>query len=286
MGVGSSSIVLVSREGEEVQVEPEVLRAASVPWRERYLLAGGRLTTQSSAEEIHCFVKVISLIADEKSGKDEPVPLRHSDSLGHDDDAVPIPQPSSRSGSLGEEELAVAVMSGHDLGAISPRPNAVSEDDIDIGVMWHALPLLHKYDCAAARQVLERRLERKAFPSAGFATCPMGSGYLANAKRIENWLTQEHLEYIVRKQELFGAQSLAESMKKVLVGLFFYERIYANNLSTFIHVDKQLAPPAEAARGAALAEQQPIPTQTLRLPAWRLTPETLIALVPLARPAF
>ena len=58
-----------------------------------------------------------------------------------------------RSGSLGEEELAVAVMSGHDLGAISPRPNAVSEDDIDIGVMWHALPLLHKYDCAAARQV-------------------------------------------------------------------------------------------------------------------------------------
>ena len=85
-------------------------------------------------------------------------------------------------------------------------------EKMGIDDMLAALPLVHKYDCPVAKMVMEQHMELRAF---------RGTGALGNGKRMDPapWLTQSHIEYIVVKQELFGPESLSDSMNRTVVAL-------------------------------------------------------------------
>eukprot|EP00966_Prymnesium_polylepis_P162353 3752490-Prymnesium_polylepis.1 len=89
--------------------------------------------------------------------------------------------------------------------------------EVPIDKMLMSLGLIHKYDCPIAMKLFEEHLEKKAFnhPSTGII-CESG-----DVPRVETWVTQAHIDYLVKKQELFGPESLTLEMKKLLVGLTY-----------------------------------------------------------------
>lgn len=125
----------------------------------------------------------------------------------------------------------------------------------NIKTMGQALPLVHKYDCPAAKKMLEM-LEKEAFPSHG-----VNSQRTSNAS-IVSWVTQDHIDYVVTKQELYGPRALTENMKKLLVSLTCNIAL-VNDTHGPVHIK-------------ARAEDELRHNAKFMIPAWRINPETII----------
>lgn len=170
------SVTLVSQDGNKVRVPVDVLSAASPVWRERFTLTGDYAKENCICEEPYSVEAI---------------------------------------------EAFVKVISH---GSQDSAPESV----VVMETLVRAMPLIHKYDCPGAIHVLEET-HFPELPKDGLTlgtkreqcgrvcidfkteTPSMRCYYKAPA-----WLTQHHLDYIVLKQELWGAASLSSTMKKIL----------------------------------------------------------------------
>lgn len=209
------------------------------------------------------------------------------------------------------------------LGTLSPTPRAeqnCSADDIrsfvqvismfsqdaaterlfdaPIRTMLQALPLIHKYDCPAAKKALDQVLEKQAFPDKVVAIHGTRNVYTnhstAMVPHISDFVTQDHVDYIIRKQELYGPSSLTTEMKQALVGLIYYDRLFYNRQPAMIatHLaDPDIDISSEAKKmkdglGQAVAAPELEPQPDFVVHAWRFTLDTQRALLPYLKPNF
>ena len=118
----------------------------------------------------------------------------------------------------------VAVMSVH------TQETVCAAKELSFGTLIQALPLLHKYDCIGSKQMLDE-LDNVHFSSVIGVKSLKCSVYTQTLNAVvqspsnvtgvtEPWLTQEHLDYLMLKQELYcegnafpkGAQQLLVSL--------------------------------------------------------------------------
>ena len=148
--------------------------------------------------------------------------------------------------------------------------------EVPIDKMLMSLGLIHKYDCPVALKLLEEHLEKGAFyhPSTGIYQS-------AGAAYVNSWVTQAHVDYIVKKQELFGPESLTLEMKKLLVGLIYHEYLYLQSGRGRCYVHKELS---ESIKND---ESEHAPKEpNFIVPVWKFSAPTQRALLPLVKPAF
>ncbi len=113
--------------------------------------------------------------------------------------------------------------------SIGSQDDSAATPVVGLETMLRALPLIHKYDCKGAVNHLLPRLQVAPFPefpSGGLVIgqqlkelgqfCPFELSTNRCYYVAPSWLTQTHLDYIVRKEELCGSSSLNDTMKKIL----------------------------------------------------------------------
>lgn len=166
-----TEVIFESAAGEEVRVPADALSAASAVWRERFALA-----FESS--------------------------LAPAAGLGQ---TTRSKEPCTQ---LELESFAgIVTMCSHTPSMIGllrrSRRDAVLSS-ADLGRLTAALTLIHKYDCGGAK-VLVAHLAGAHFPNCRpLVKDATYDGFLPVAPMCR-WLTQHHLDYIVRAQELFFA---------------------------------------------------------------------------------
>lgn len=173
------SVVLVSNEGQEFSIPMDVLSAASPVWRERLIINGAITKAPRSEETCTC------------------------------------------------DEIQAFI----EIISLMSQDTKTSPSSLSITILRRALPLIHKYDCKGAQVMLDD-LEKRHFPSAGIVKlkqnvmneAPLGGSATTIIARAtdrkflttEEWVTQEHFDYIVLKQELYDHEALTFEMKMLL----------------------------------------------------------------------
>lgn len=210
------------------------------------------------------------------------------------------PMPRAKENCTGEEINAFVCV----LFALS-QDTERSPKKIPIATLAKALPLVHKYDCKGAKQMLDD-LDEYHVPDHGVKLFPdviyNHLGQLSRSKGCayvtEPWLTQHCLDYLVLKQELWGEQNIfPESVKKLFAVLLTRQQIFdraylephghGNNLripaeSVFVAVERQPIALIEILDNTASQADKGDVTigSPLVMQGWRLSASTFAALMP------
>ena len=252
------SVVLVSNEGQEFSIPMDVLSAASPVWRERLIINGAITKAPRSEETCTC------------------------------------------------DEIQAFI----EIISLMSQDTKTSPSSLSITILRRALPLIHKYDCKGAQVMLDD-LEERHFPSAGIVKlkqnvmneAPLGGSATTIIARAtdrkflttEEWVTQEHFDYIVLKQELYDHEALTFEMKMLLAVAMAHDSskngiMCRNGMSTYGKmlvgtVDRPTADlylleveeEEDDDKGdvGSLASR---PAPLLKLQAWRLEKQTIMSL--------